>query len=144
MVASVARRRKAASRVLLVAGVTGVVTLLSVSAAGAAMRATARPRPVGTIIPFSASGCNQYVCIHVEGSGTYVTNWWTTATIPFSTCTVAQFWANGFLVHKGALRCGNAGTSFRSDWPDPGYFAPGTQVCQTWTNVPGRPCEWIE
>lgn len=138
------RRSPEWSAVLLLAamllGPEGVAMVAMAPEAGAAPRSA-----VGDpAVPFSASGCNQNVCIHIQGSGTYVADWWTTATLPRATCTEALFWANGELVHAGATHCGSAGSSYSSDWPGPQYFPAGTEVCQTWVNVPGRPCERIE
>jgi hypothetical protein len=94
--------------------------------------------------PQTASGCNQSVCIYVEGSGTQVTYWSTTAALPASMCTVAKYWASGALVYEGNTKCGSSGAEVSSYWSDPGYFAVGTQLCNTWTGIPGKPCETIE
>lgn len=94
--------------------------------------------------PQTASGCNQDVCIYVEGSGTQVTYWSTTAALPASMCTVAKYWANGALVYEGNTKCGSSGGHVFSYWSNPGYFAAGTQVCNTWTGIPGKPCETIQ
>ena len=100
--------------------------------------------PKSSVQPLSASGCNQSVCIYVTGSGTDVTNWSTSATLPASLCTVADYWANGNLVYQGNEKCSSGGASVYSYWPEPGYFAPGTQLCSTWTGVVGKPCETVE
>lgn len=105
-----------------------------------ASAATAAP----SISPQTASGCNQDVCIYVEGSGTQVTYWSTTAALPASMCTVAKYWANGVLVYEGNTKCGSSGAQVFSYWSNPGYFAAGTVLCNTWTGVPGKPCETIE
>ncbi len=97
-----------------------------------------------TTSPLTASGCNQGVCIYVVGSGTYVTRWETRAVLPTAMCTVSRYWANGVLVYEGTTKCGSAGGSVTSYWPSPGYFPAGTEVCNTWTGIPGRPCETIE
>ncbi len=97
-----------------------------------------------SISPQTASGCNQSVCIYVEGSGTRVTYWSTTAALPTSMCTVAKYWANGVLVYEGNTKCGSSGRQVFSYWSDPGYFAAGTVLCNTWTGISGRPCETIE
>ncbi len=39
-----------------------------------------------SVLPASASGCNQRVCIHVTGTGTHVTRWSTTAVLPSEWC----------------------------------------------------------
>lgn len=107
-------------------------------------RSTAHTTPTSSEQPLSASGCNQSVCIYITGSGTDITNWSTSATLPTSMCTIANYWANGNLVNQGNEKCGDAGASVYSYWPQPGYFGPGTQLCSTWTGVAGRPCETVE
>ena len=97
-----------------------------------------------SISPLTASGCNQDVCIYVEGSRTQVTYWSTTASLPASMCTVAKYWANGVLVYEGNTKCGSSGGRVSSYWSDPGYFASGTELCSTWTGIPGKPCETVE
>jgi hypothetical protein len=106
--------------------------------------ASAETAALGTVSPQTASGCNQNVCIYVEGSGTQVTYWSTTAALPASMCTLAKYWANGALVYEGNTKCGSSGAQAFSYWSDPGYFAVGTQLCSTWTGIPGKPCETIE
>ena len=108
-----------------------------VSAAGASQISSSS-------LPASASGCNQRVCIHVTGTGTHVTRWSTTAVLPSSMCTFAEYWANGVLVYVGNTKCGSAGDEVSSYWPDPGSFSVGTQLCNTWTGIAGKPCETIE
>lgn len=36
------------------------------------------------------------------------------------------------------------GGGVSSYWPSPGYFAVGTQLCNSWTGIVGKPCETIE
>ncbi|MDA8357782.1 MAG: hypothetical protein M0Z95_16175, partial [Actinomycetota bacterium] len=72
-----------------------------------------------SISPLTASGCNQDVCIYVEGSGTQVTYWSTTASLPASMCTVANYWANGVLVYEGNTKCGSSGGRVSSYWSNP-------------------------
>jgi hypothetical protein len=59
-------------------------------------------------------------------------------------CTVAKYWANGVLVYEGNTKCGSSGEQVFSYWTDPGYFAAGTVLCNTWTGIAGKPCETIE
>lgn len=94
--------------------------------------------------PQTARGCNQAVCIYVEGVGSEVTYWSTAATLPASRCTVAKYWANGALVHEGNMKCGPTGGQVSSYWQSPGRFSAGTVVCNTWTGFSGMPCETIE
>jgi len=119
-----------------------LVLVASSLSLGSAPVAAASTAP--SISPQTAGGCNQRVCIYVEGSGTQVTYWSTTATLPASMCSVAKYWANGVLVYEGNTKCGSSGGQASSYWSDPGYFAAGTVVCSTWTGLSGRPCETIE
>lgn len=96
------------------------------------------------VSPASASGCNQRVCIYVTGSGTHVTRWSTTAVLPSSMCTFAEYWANGDLAYVGNTKCGSEGDEVSSYWPNPGSFSTGTKLCNTWSGIAGRPCETVE
>lgn len=109
--------------------------LAPLSAAGAA---TTSPTPL------TAGGCNQAVCIYVEGSGSSVTYWSTTAVFPVSMCSVPEYWANGVIIREGQSKCASAGERVLGYWSDPGYFAPGTVLCNTWRGIPGKPCETVE
>lgn len=143
---SVLARRYLRTLGMLVAvalGALSVVVSSALPAFGAPIAGTT-PGAASTasVQPMSASGCNQSVCI--TGSGTEVTNWSTSATLPASMCSVADYWAAGNLVYQGNEKCGAGNGSVFSYWPKPGYFAPGTQLCSTWTGVAGRPCETVE
>lgn len=121
--------------------VAALLVVLTAPVGWPAAGASSNPTPV---TPLTASGCNQRVCIYVTGSGTRVTWWSTTAVLPSSMCTFAEYWANGALVYEGNTKCGSAGGEVSSYWPHPGYFATGTQLCNTWIGVPGKPCETVE
>lgn len=107
----------------------------------ASVGASPTPAPVN---PDSASGCNQSVCIEVTGAGNHVTRWMTTAVLPSKICTFAEYWANGELVYVGNTKCGSKGDEVSSYWSDPGDFSKGTQLCNTWSGITGKPCETIE
>lgn len=96
------------------------------------------------ISPMSSGGCNQGVCIALEGSGTDVTRWSTTAVLPSSRCSTAQYLFNGVVLYTGTSKCGSAGVKVSSYWSDPGTFPVGSELCNTWTGVAGRACETIE
>ena len=93
--------------------------------------------------PPNASGCNGSVCISIEGSGTYVDDWQTTAWAATALCTEADFWANGVLKRQSSSQCVGAGTELESDWKNTS-FPNGTVLCNTWSGIPGEPCETIE
>lgn len=100
-------------------------------------------RATTAIAPRSAYGCNQDVCISIIGNGTFVKSWATSAYPNYAyRCTWANYWANGKLLLSGALQC-------RSDYY---YYSnaiigtqvkAGSQVCNTWFGIPGKPCESI-
>jgi hypothetical protein len=140
------RRRRRGRRTTVVAIVAAALTVGAASVVVPAQAAVGATEPTGStaVSPLTASGCNQNVCIYVVGSGTQVTKWETSAVLPTAMCTVAKYWADGVLVYEGTVKCGSAGGSVTSYWSRPGYFPAGTQVCNTWTNVSGRPCETIE
>lgn len=129
------------TRLLAWAAAAVVLVAVAVPVGWAGAAASSAPTPS---VPLTASGCNQRVCIYVTGSGTLVTWWSTTAALPSSMCTFAKYWANGVLVYEGNTKCGSSGAEVHSYWADPGYFAAGIVVCNTWVGVPGKPCETVE
>jgi hypothetical protein len=103
----------------------------------------ARVEKRGGVTPDSASGCNQSVCINVVGSGLYVSDWSTTAYPSTYVCSYAAYWANGIVIATSNEVCGNQNDVFYSDWNNPGYFPNNTQVCNTWLQIAGKPCETV-
>lgn len=102
--------------------------------------AAARARR-GTITPDSASGCNQEVCIEVIGSGLIVDQWNTFAYPPGDDCSFAAYWEDGEIAFTGEEVCGTLLETFASDFD--GEFDNGEQVCNSWVNIGGFPCETI-
>lgn len=93
-------------------------------------------------MPLTAGGCNDNVCIELEGSGTHVSDWNTTAWAGGSICTHPNFLVNGVLEAQGNTQCvKNAWVT--ADW-DNLTFPAGTVLCNTWANISGEPCETIE
>ena len=90
-------------------------------------------------VPASSSTCNGSVCEYVQGSGTQVTDWETTAYAGTATCTYANFWVNYVLERQSSRQCVAAGTKLRSDWTDTSFPA-GTVLCNTWSGISGEPC----
>lgn len=140
------RRRRRGRRSPVVAAFVAALTVGAASVVVPVQTAFGATEPSASTAtsPLTASGCNQNVCIYVVGSGTQVTKWETTADLPTAMCTVAKYWANGVLVYEGTIKCGSAGGSVMSYWSRPGHFAAGTELCNTWTGIPGKPCETIE
>jgi hypothetical protein len=91
----------------------------------------------------SASTCSDAICIFVVGSGLNVSNWSTTAYISKNQCSTAKFLVDGIEVASGVRTCGSAGDELESVWSDPGNFPNGTQLCNTWTGISGKPCATV-
>jgi hypothetical protein len=130
---------------VVVAGVlilaVGALTTGAVSASPPAP-ATAAVPSIG-IHPDSANGCSGAICIYITGSGLHVSDWATSVALSKSMCSTASFYANGVLIGLGLNTCGSSGTQLLSDWSNPGNFANGTVLCNTWSGVSGKPCETI-
>jgi hypothetical protein len=124
-------RRALQAAVTALSLVTGPMLLSTV--------ASARPLPD---VPASSSTCNGSVCEYVQGSGTQVTDWETTAYAGSATCTYANFWVDYVLERQSAQQCVAAGTQLRSDWKNTSFPA-GTVLCNTWANIAGQPCVTI-
>jgi hypothetical protein len=104
---------------------------------------TIRVLSKGSIIPNSASGCNQNVCIYVTGSKLHVSDWSTTGYDANPTCTYAAYWVAGKVKATSNEVCGGSDTEYVSDWNDPGNFPNHTQLCNTWLHISGKPCETV-
>jgi hypothetical protein len=95
------------------------------------------------VIPRSASGCNQDVCISISGSSNHVSDWTTTAYWNGGyICTQSHWVINHANVRTGNGACGGAGVFF-SDWAANRYFPSPSLACNWWKVIPGYPCETI-
>lgn len=97
----------------------------------------------GSILPNSASGCSQDVCMQITGSGAHVADWdtqgyWNGPVI----CTYSIFEINSTIIRTGTVVCGGAGVFF-TDWPANRNFPTPSLACNQWANIPGLPCETI-
>ena len=94
------------------------------------------------VSPMTATGCNKTVCIVVEGEGLIVEAWETQVVLPAATCTFANFWSGTKLLWTSDQWCGKKGGQARSWLTKTIPFAAthGTQLCNTWTGVAGKPC----
>lgn len=108
-----------------------VAALALVAVAASAPPATAQVSTMG------AQGCNGSVCIDVDGSGLTVTNWRTTAAWSGYKCETAYFWRNSGVIRTQS-GCGTNGAS--ANWSSPGNFSDGDKLCNTWSDVSGKPC----
>ena len=115
----------------------------------ATQKALANVPRQGVVQPRSASGCNVSVCIMIEGESTTVTQWATQYLNSGSmNCREAffEYTHNGYTGrYVGPYICPETpdGVFYDSTGPS-GYFADGTQLCNTWSDASGRPCEYIE
>lgn len=101
------------------------------------------------IVPDSASGCNDAVCIDVNGSGNYV-NWvQENGTATDVGCTYGRLWSNGALIGTSNETCWSSVPTYLQDfWSLNSNFATGTQLCVDYyplVGAPtGMPCETVE
>lgn len=116
------------------AGPNGTVPTLTVSASHSLL----------VVHPDGANGCNQAVCISLSGSGTDVTDWLTNGNASKAMCTYAEFWENGSVIATSNEQCGPANDLYTANWSNPGNFPVGASLCNTWSGLPGKPCETIE
>lgn len=89
-----------------------------------------------------ASGCNGAVCIWLTGSGLQLDNWETRGYPDSYWCSYARFWRNGQVIATSNTACGDSGTVFYSSYGS-GWYPDGTQLCNTWTDLPGKPCQTV-
>ena len=102
-----------------------------------------RPASADDVQPMSASGCNEDVCISITGTGTYVSDWNTTAYWGGGYICTHSFWfINDSRIRTGNGVCGGAGVFF-SDWQANRHWPSPSLACNTWQNMPGKPCETI-
>lgn len=104
-------------------------------------------RPAATeanaVVPDSASGCSQDVCISLIGSGAKVNDWSSTAYWDGATiCTHSLFLLNDRVIRQGSVVCGDAGVFF-TDWPANKNFPTPSLACNEWAKIPGEACETI-
>jgi len=110
-------------------------------AAAKATAARQAPNPIGQML--SASGCSQEVCISIIGSSNFVSEWDTHAIAEDATCTWPDFLINNAIVYPGDLICGDGAGVFSAFWKANRYFPSPSLACNTWFNIPGKPCETI-
>jgi hypothetical protein len=95
-----------------------------------------------SVVPDSASGCSQRVCIYVFGSGLHVDDWDTSATNASYLCTYSGYWTAGVLTGTSNVVCGSSG-QFWAYWTPLRYYINGTRLCNTWLHLAGKPCETV-
>jgi hypothetical protein len=105
--------------------------------------AKARLADDATVQPFSASGCNQEVCISIIGSSNHVDEWDTHAFTEVAMCSWPDFYINNAIVYPGDIICGDGAGVFSAFWKANRYFPSPSLACNTWFNIAGKPCETI-
>lgn len=98
--------------------------------------------PAAVVRPNSASGCNDDVCIEVTGSGLEVTKWYSLAMADDigEICGTPVFWVDDEVDMEGTEICGD----YLEAWDDEEEeFENNTQLCNSWSPVPGFPCEIV-
>jgi hypothetical protein len=124
--------------------IVAVGTLTAEAASAAPAEATVHTAvPNIHIMPDSANGCASSVCIYITGTGLHVSDWATSVALTKTMCSTASYWVNGGLWASGVNQCGSAGEELVSDFSNPGNFANGTVLCNTWSGVSGKPCETV-
>jgi hypothetical protein len=104
-----------------------------------------RPDRAGRTMRRSADTCNFNACLHIVGSGLYVTDWDTSAFYggTGTLCTRAAWHQNGAIIRTGPTICGKGPGTFYSAWTPHKNFPNNTLACNGWTNVKGYPCATI-
>lgn len=95
------------------------------------------------VIPDSHYGCNGNVCIDVEGTGTVVSSWGTSAVLS-NQCTYGVWLRDNSVKYTGPTYCGSGNTGLVERPGAPFYFNVGDQLCNEWPGVSGKPCATIE
>lgn len=91
-----------------------------------------------------ASGCNDNVCIYLKGSGLYLDEWRTSASVSSSTCSYARFHRNGSVIRTSSTVCSTGSGTLVAIWDNPGWFSDGDQLCNSWYGISGYPCKTIK
>jgi hypothetical protein len=97
--------------------------------------------------PDTASRCQQEVCIYIRGSGLTVNSWETTGDYdgPTPVCTYSVYWAPANTIYAtGAAVCGGEGLYVGYDKDTPIIWGSPVTVCNTWTEMFGKPCVGVE
>lgn len=91
-----------------------------------------------------ASGCNDNVCIDITGSGLRVT-WWNTQAFGNAGCIYSYYFKNNVQVTRFGKFCSNGQDGvYYNNWNVNALFDNGDKLCNTWGQIAGEPCEFIE
>lgn len=95
-------------------------------------------------LPASASGCNQDVCIDVEGSGTRVDTWSTQAFGNVGCTEAFYYWHEGdWEAPQICPDTSDPGVYWWNSGPI-GTYPNGDELCNAWMNIKGFPCIFIK
>lgn len=104
------------------------------------MSVRAHPRRAHTA---SAFGCNEDVCINLNGSGLHV-NWWqVTGYMYHAFCAYDNYWGPPTSYLWSAPRKCSSGPAYYVGTTDDIDFSGNVEVCNTVVWVPGKPCEYV-
>jgi hypothetical protein len=98
-------------------------------------------------VPATASGCNGYVCITIDGSGTTVNEIQAQVQNPYSYAynTTGSIYDNGSVIYTfSPVDLSPYPNKDLQTWPNPAHtFAAGDKVCAAYSGISGEPCETI-
>ncbi len=99
----------------------------------------------GSVVPDTHNGCNQNVCIFVEGNGLEVSSWGTSAYFPQANqCSYPVFLNNNSVVYTGPEYCGGPGNTGIYNRPGFPYMYPSpVNLCNEWPGINGEPCAYV-
>lgn len=92
----------------------------------------------------SATGCNVDVCIALTGSGLTVDKWETRGYVTGAQCSYARYLRNDSVIATSGTVCSSGAGWLVSTWNNPGTFADGTILCNTWSGITGKPCKTVQ
>jgi hypothetical protein len=98
---------------------------------------------VESVLPDSASGCNQLVCIALLGSGLTVTEWSSSATFTIETPAFAIYYKNGVVIATSVIVVAYPGETLGDQMIGSHTFPNNTQLCNGWGGTVGHPWETV-
>jgi hypothetical protein len=90
----------------------------------------------------SATGCNQEVCININGSGLHINYWQDVVFMNNGGCTSGLYYAYGRYVFSTPRLC-RSGSWVYVGQVDNLNFPSNGEACNAATGAPGFPCEYV-
>jgi hypothetical protein len=110
----------------------------------AAAKTEASATPAIGVQPNSASGCNQDVCIQINGYSNYISYWGTTGFNDGPLCSWPDWWYALNVVATTDILCVDDAGVFIGDWYPNRRFTPNpATACNSWWAINGFPCETV-